>query len=65
MPRFTEERIRRLCGEAITATSRDDAERVLTDLRAALEEHIRLAKDSLKSRMIPLPMAGSRRKKSP
>jgi hypothetical protein len=64
VPRFTEERIKRLCGEAVAAKSREDVERVLAELRAALEEHIRLAKDSLKSRLIPLPMAGSRRKKS-
>ena len=64
MPRFTEERIRRLCGEAIAAKTNEDVERVLKELRGALEEHIRLAGESLKSRFVPLPGVDARRKKS-
>ena len=36
-----------LCTEALVAKTPADVERVLEELRSALEEHIRLAKDSL------------------
>ena len=47
MPAYTEGRIRQLCLKALAAEKPADIERVLTELRAALTEHIRLAKDSL------------------
>ena len=39
--------IQNLCSEALTVTSQHDIERVIGKLRAALEEHIRAAKESL------------------
>jgi hypothetical protein len=47
MPHHTEERIISLCTDAIAAKSEEDIERILAELRTALQEHIRLAKDSL------------------
>ena len=47
MPQFSEALIQRLCSEALSVTSEEDVERVLGKLRTALEEHIRLAKESL------------------
>jgi hypothetical protein len=44
--RFTEQRIHELCSEVGTAKGAD-LERVLKELRSALEEHISLAKDTL------------------
>jgi hypothetical protein len=49
--RYTEVRIRNLCTEAIAAKTPDDIERIVTELRAALEEHVRLAKDSLEGQL--------------
>jgi len=49
VPRDTEVRIQELCVEALAATTEPEVERILTDLRAALDEHIRLAKDSLRT----------------
>jgi len=51
MPAYTEERIRQLCAEAVAATSQSDVERIFPELRAALEEHVKLAKQSLQSQM--------------
>ena len=47
MPRYTEQRIRDLCAEALASTNDADGQRVLNELRTALQEHIRLAKESL------------------
>jgi hypothetical protein len=47
MPAYTEGRIRQLCLEVLAAETVTDIDRIITELRAALEEHIRLAKDSL------------------
>ena len=47
VPHFTEARIQKLCSEAIAVQDHDDLERVVQELRSALEEHIRLAKNSL------------------
>ena len=47
----TEERIKQLCAEAKAAMSQSDVERIFTELRAALEEHVKLAKQSLQSQM--------------
>lgn len=47
VPRHTEDRIRDLCFRAVAAKTPADIDCVLSDLRVALEEHIRLAKVSL------------------
>ena len=47
MPAHTEARIHQLCTESLAAKTQSDVERILPELRTALEEHIRLAKDSL------------------
>jgi hypothetical protein len=47
MPRSTEVRIQQLCQEALAAKTSAELERVIPELRAALEEHTRLAKESL------------------
>lgn len=51
MPAHTEARIHQLCTEALTAQTQSDVERIIPDLRAALEEHVRLAKDSLEGQL--------------
>lgn len=48
MPRYTELRIQQLCKEAVEAKTPAELERVIPELRAALEEQTRLAKESLK-----------------
>jgi hypothetical protein len=63
MPRFTEERIKRLCSEAVSAEGREDFDRVIAELRSALEEHIRLARESLQSRAGVLPALNSKKEK--
>ena len=55
VPAHTESRILELVTEALAAKSEDDVDRVLPELRAALREHIRLAKESLEVRMAILP----------
>jgi hypothetical protein len=47
VPLYTESRIKNLCSEALGAKTQADIERVLEELRTALEEHILLAKESL------------------
>jgi hypothetical protein len=47
VPAHTEVRIQQLCTEALAAKSEADVDRVIPELRAALEEHISLAKNSL------------------
>lgn len=47
MPRETDLRVRQFCKEILAATTKAEVERILPELRAALEEHIRLAKDTL------------------
>jgi hypothetical protein len=51
VPRYTEARIRTLCTEALIAKTPDDIERIVTELRTALEEHIPLAKDSFEGQV--------------
>jgi hypothetical protein len=51
VPRYTEGRIRDLCTKALAAKTPDDVERIVTELRSALEEHILLAKDSLEEQV--------------
>ena len=40
-------RLQQLCREVLAAKTSADSERIILELRAALQEHIRLAKDSL------------------
>jgi hypothetical protein len=40
-------RLQQLCREVLAAKTSADTERIILELRAALQEHIRLAKDSL------------------
>jgi hypothetical protein len=47
MPLHTEARIHDLCAEAVAAEDESDVERIVSELREALTEHIRCAKDSL------------------
>ena len=61
MPHFTETRIRKLCGEAIAVKDDADVERVVNELRSALEEHIRLAKESLSAQAAAISMLDSER----
>jgi hypothetical protein len=69
VPRFTENRIKQLCKEATAARSKEDVERVFEQLRAALDEHISLAKNSLGAQASTIPLLefrsqlDSRRKK--
>ena len=61
MPHFTETRIRKLCSEAIAVKDDADVERVVNELRSALEEHIRLAKESLSAQAAAISMLDSER----
>lgn len=54
MPAHTEARIQQLCTEALAAKTQADIERILPELRSALEERIRLAKDSLEAQVSAL-----------
>ena len=47
MPADTATRLQQLCREVLAAKTSADTERIIQELRAALQEHIRLAKDSL------------------
>ena len=47
MPRETDLLVQRLCKEILAANTKAEVERIIPLLRAALGEHIRLAKDSL------------------
>jgi hypothetical protein len=40
-------RLQQLCREVLAAKTSAETERIIPELRAALQEHIRLAKDSL------------------
>jgi hypothetical protein len=59
VPRFTESRIQQLCAEAITVETQEDVERVMRELRLALNEHIRLAKDSLTAQASVIALTNS------
>jgi hypothetical protein len=47
VPRYTENRIKQLCSEVVAARTEAETESLITQLRAALDEHISLAKRSL------------------
>jgi hypothetical protein len=48
VPEHTDARIQQLCKDALEAKTPEQLEHVIPELRLALEEHIRLAKESLK-----------------
>jgi len=52
----TEALIQRLCTEALAAKTEANVERITPELRAALQEHSRLAKDSLDSQVDTLTL---------
>jgi hypothetical protein len=47
MPRYTDRQIRELCAQVVKAQSEEELERAVQELRLAIKEHVRLAKDSL------------------
>ena len=51
VPAHTEARIQQLCTEALAANELADVDRILPELRSALEEHVRLAKESLEAQV--------------
>jgi hypothetical protein len=64
VPRYTEVRILSLCNEALAAKTPHEFERTITELRAALQEHIRQAKNSLEAQVGNFPLLGSVANKS-
>jgi len=54
MPRFTENRIRQLCSTALVVRNSDEVERVVSELRAALGQHIQMARESLENQVATL-----------
>jgi len=51
LPAHTEARIQQLCTEALAAKTQADVDRILPELRSALEEHVKMAKDSLETQI--------------
>jgi len=51
VPAHTEAKIHQLCTEALAANAEADVERVIPKPRAALQEHVRLAKSSLEGQV--------------
>ena len=51
MPAHTEARIQQLCTEALAAKMQAEIDRIIPELRSALEEHIKLAKGSLEAQV--------------
>jgi len=49
VPAHTEARLRRLCSELAACKTDAEIDRILPELRSALEQHIRLAKESLEA----------------
>jgi hypothetical protein len=47
----TDSRIQRLSAEALTAKTEDDVDRILEELRVALQEHVSLAKEKLREQV--------------
>ena len=51
VPAHTEAKIHQLCTEVLAAKTDADVERIIPELRAALHEHVKLAKDSLEGQV--------------
>jgi len=47
MPLHTEAYIKALCNKILSPATEDERQRLITELRRALREHVQLAKDSL------------------
>ena len=54
MSAHTEARVQKLIAEALAATSDSEVERIIAELRSALQEHILLAKESLEAQVVAL-----------
>jgi hypothetical protein len=52
MPAYTDARIRQHCTEALAAKTQSDIDRILPELRSALEEQINLVKDAMETQII-------------
>ena len=52
MPVHTEWKIQHLCAEALAARTESEVERIIPELQAAIQEHIRLAKTTLQGQVI-------------
>jgi F0F1-type ATP synthase membrane subunit b/b' len=59
MPSFIEARVQHLCTEAIAAQSEEEIDRITKELRSALEEHVRLAKESLEAQAASIALLDS------
>jgi hypothetical protein len=57
-------RILNLCNEALAAKTPDEFARTISELRAALQEHIRQAKNSLEAQVGNFPLLGGIANKS-
>jgi hypothetical protein len=51
VPAHIQAKIHQLCTEALAANTEADVERIIPELRAALQEHVRLAKASLEGQV--------------
>jgi hypothetical protein len=60
VPQYTETRIQQLCTQAIAVKTSEEVERVIAELRSALELHIRLAKESLETQASTISALSSR-----
>ena len=60
MPAYTEAHIKQLCTEALTAKTQADIDRIIPELRSALEEHIKLAKESLEGQLTAITTINAR-----
>jgi len=58
MPSPVEVRIQALCNEALAAKTPADMDRIVTELRAALDEHILLARTSLEEQLSNFSLLG-------
>ena len=56
MPHHTEANIQNLCARALTAKAPQDVDQIAQELRAALEEHIQLAKNALEGQLGNFPL---------
>jgi hypothetical protein len=54
MSAHTQRTIQQLCAEALAAETEAEVERIIPVLRAALQEHIQLAKTSLQEQLITI-----------
>ena len=66
MPAYTEARIHLLCKKVLDAHGQAEVEETIKQLRAAIEEHIRLASESLSAQASVISvLSGENKKVSP